>query len=427
MKLLRNFLTIGTIAIALTLTLGGCGISQSAGGPKDDAVALGISNRLAAIAAAGDPVTLEALDQLYVTPPAGENAAPLYEQAFAAIKNQDATSTKFVADNIMAVPLLEKAAERKACRYPVVLTDGAVAKLPHLTKFKQAVTLLQMVAVNQAAKKRPDAATTTLLAGLSLAHSLDKEPFVISKLVEIASLVSTLDGMAQSLSLQSFSDTQLQSLQEALKTFETGISLRQVMLGERTSIIHDFQMSEAEMAKVAKSLYLTNGVTDPAYRKTEKFQQDFAFALDYMSNLVALAEMPYAESLENLPKVMALFETASAQDFIISKILLPATDSSLTKSAQVAARIRAAQTALAVERYRLKHANGLPGALTDLVPDFIAAIPADPFDGQPLRFKSLPGKGYVVYSIGKNKVDDGGVEKSSDGKTKLDETFTVRR
>ena len=54
-------------------------------------------------------------------------------------------------------------------------------------------------------------------------------------------------------------------------------------------------------------------------------------------------------------------------------------------------------------------------------------MPADPFDGQPLRYNKLLGKGYVVYSIGKDLKDDHGVEKSADGKTQLDVTFTVQR
>src|ERR1035441_3788064 len=32
----------------------------------------------------------------------------------------------------------------------------------------------------------------------------------------------------------------------------------------------------------------------------------------------------------------------------------------------------------------------------------------DPYDGKPLRYKKLTPKGYVVYSIGRNRVDDGG-------------------
>ena len=53
---------------------------------------------------------------------------------------------------------------------------------------------------------------------------------------------------------------------------------------------------------------------------------------------------------------------------------------------------------MAVERYRL--ANGRwPDDLAALVPRYLDAVPADPFDGQPLRY--TPSKlDATVYSAG---------------------------
>jgi hypothetical protein len=64
--------------------------------------------------------------------------------------------------------------------------------------------------------------------------------------------------------------------------------------------------------------------------------------------------------------------------------------------------------ALAVERFRRVRGR-LPESLTELAPEFIAAIPADPFDGAPLRYRRLV-KGDLVYSIGADGHDDGGRE-----------------
>jgi len=75
-------------------------------------------------------------------------------------------------------------------------------------------------------------------------------------------------------------------------------------------------------------------------------------------------------------------------------------------------------TSLAVERYRLAN-DALPDSLSTLVPKFLDAVPIDPFDGQPLRYKKL-AKGCVVYSVGEDGKDDGGDEKK-------DITFTVER
>jgi hypothetical protein len=37
----------------------------------------------------------------------------------------------------------------------------------------------------------------------------------------------------------------------------------------------------------------------------------------------------------------------------------------------------------------------------------LAAVPLDPFDGAPLRYKQL-ADGVVIYSVGTDQVDDGG-------------------
>ena len=92
------------------------------------------------------------------------------------------------------------------------------------------------------------------------------------------------------------------------------------------------------------------------------------------------------------------------------------------------AHVRLSLTALAEERWRLAHDGQVSESLADLVPTFLPAIPVDPFDGQPLRYKKL-AKGYVIYSIGEDLTDDGGKEQIP-GAAKSDHydiTFTVER
>ena len=61
------------------------------------------------------------------------------------------------------------------------------------------------------------------------------------------------------------------------------------------------------------------------------------------------------------------------------------------------------------------------------LPGFLEVVLTDPFDGQPLRY-GRPAKGYVVYSVGQDRQDDGGKEKPRKGPAKnCDETFTVER
>jgi hypothetical protein len=70
------------------------------------------------------------------------------------------------------------------------------------------------------------------------------------------------------------------------------------------------------------------------------------------------------------------------------------------------ARLRCALVALAAERYRQKFGDW-PKALADLVPQYLAAVPLDPFDGKPLQYRRT-NTGAIIYSVGEDGRDDGG-------------------
>ena len=73
-----------------------------------------------------------------------------------------------------------------------------------------------------------------------------------------------------------------------------------------------------------------------------------------------------------------------------------------------AANLEVAQTAIAAQKYK-KNTGSLPKNLTDLTPKYLKELPIDPFDGKPLRYKKSE-KGFTIYSIGENKIDEGGLK-----------------
>jgi hypothetical protein len=77
------------------------------------------------------------------------------------------------------------------------------------------------------------------------------------------------------------------------------------------------------------------------------------------------------------------------------------------KVRNVEATRQAVVAAIALKRYQLKHGN-YPASLDSLVPEFVSAVPFDPVDGQPLRYRLNPDGTFRLYSIGENGKDDGG-------------------
>ncbi|HEX5245280.1 MAG TPA: hypothetical protein VFW23_18610 [Tepidisphaeraceae bacterium] len=78
---------------------------------------------------------------------------------------------------------------------------------------------------------------------------------------------------------------------------------------------------------------------------------------------------------------------------------------------------RVAAVMLALRLYQRDHGDAFPQSLTDLVPQYLLAIPADPFDpaGKPPRYLPLHDPP-ILYSVGENGTDDGGSEKPMPGK-----------
>lgn len=70
------------------------------------------------------------------------------------------------------------------------------------------------------------------------------------------------------------------------------------------------------------------------------------------------------------------------------------------------AKMRCAIVGLACERFRLLEGRW-PKTLQEIPVALLAAVPLDPFDGKPLRYRQLPD-GVAIYSVGVNGSDDGG-------------------
>lgn len=89
----------------------------------------------------------------------------------------------------------------------------------------------------------------------------------------------------------------------------------------------------------------------------------------------------------------------------------PAIESVLKARCQAECDCAGLRLAIACQRYEPKTGH-LPEKLDDLVPTFIEAVPADPFDGQPLRYSRARR---IVWSVGENLRDDNGSKADSRG------------
>lgn len=417
-----------------------------------------VARQISAIRAAGLPTDGVEANVYYTSVPDEENAALKMEQAFDLmanypdrrsneIKSLSIPSRKdvltadqreliggYCAMNSNALTCAGEAIQLPRCRYPVDLSWGAGALLPHLAKLKA----LALVAGFQA-ELNPDDSVRSISTILGMAHTLDNEPTLVSKLVRFAIVEVAIATLERYLNNPGEIDAgDLGHLQEQFAGVEDTNQIANGLIGERAMMIRYFRMSFAEINRLANSDVDTPSGqgADPLpgpqpiiYRLTGFFERDLRFYLQSMQTNIVLAET-YPKNISVITNIQdQVRETGRANWYILSSLLLPAIDSTIFREASEVAHVRTAQTALAVERFRKLHGR-LPQNLDELVPQFLAVVPEDPFDGQPLRYHLLK-KGCVIYSVGRDGHDNNGRErpakiKSSD-RTEYDITFIVER
>ncbi|MCK5027095.1 MAG: hypothetical protein KAS07_01620 [Candidatus Pacebacteria bacterium] len=89
-----------------------------------------------------------------------------------------------------------------------------------------------------------------------------------------------------------------------------------------------------------------------------------------------------------------------------------------TKDDRIDVYVGATQLTLALRGYHQEHGE-LPLSLNALVPEYLTEIPSDPFSGGSIKYDP---ERKVVYSIGWNKIDDGGLLEDEEYK---DDVFSV--
>lgn len=127
--------------------------------------------------------------------------------------------------------------------------------------------------------------------------------------------------------------------------------------------------------------------------------------LDYMADCIAAAELPPPQRATRFRQIDKELDDLSFLHAVV-KTMAPALGRVAELDLRCQAQLDLARTALAIERYRLV-IEGIPEQLEELVPRYLDAVPLDPFDGQPVRYRRTDA-GYRLYSIMEDGQDNGG-------------------
>jgi hypothetical protein len=89
-------------------------------------------------------------------------------------------------------------------------------------------------------------------------------------------------------------------------------------------------------------------------------------------------------------------------------MLFPAIENAVKKLTYAQSATDLARTAIALERHRLAHGK-FPESLDALAPQFMEKVPHDVINGTPLKYRRTDDGQFILYSVGWNETDDGGV------------------
>lgn len=408
---------------------------------------------VAAIKAKGFPINLAELDLSYSVTQGATNAANFYNQAFGAMIDFDRNSTNaphhhetnlgapysqgmmeflesWIATNQTTIQLLHDGAKHPSCRYLQDYNAGFNTLLPHLARVKASAQLLSWDAVLRAESDDFDGAIRSLESAVAVADSLTNEPDVIAQLVRIAGYAIVNNRLEEILNRHSFNDAQLIRLRRLFEGRESPGNLRIAFAGELCMGLDAF--TDPDTARAALPLGTGMGSTillDLAVvglKSGGLWERDRNFFVDIHTGYIEALEHPFPAALKEAERVDDRFdaEPGGLANYISRMVLAPM-GAVIEKEALRVASLRMTQTVIAIERYRLALDGRAPESLDELTPAFLPSVLPDPFDGLALRYRRLE-KGYVVYSISRDKEDNGGDLEPGDERPK-DDRFRILR
>ena len=287
-------------------------------------------------------------------------------------------------------------------RYPVVARTVLGGRLAHLAEIRNLERLVVIDAIYKAETGDTAGACASLERAVRLSETLKNEPFLISQLVRVACHSLAVTGIEHVLNRAPLRADELERLQKSIEGAEDPNLLYRAIAGERCFSTDPVNAVGGSNAIIPLLLAAPNA--------------------RLMTQVVKASRLTGTKRRDEFARIQKVAD-ASLNPY--AAILAPTYSRTHETHDRDVATLRVAATVLAIERYRLAESK-IPDSLATLVPNFLKAVPVDPFDEEPLRY--VHGDlDYSVYSIGPNLHDDQGAEPDKDPRMTGDIVIKVTR
>lgn len=309
--------------------------------------------------------------------------------------------------------------------------------LPPAYELRHASGLLPGFILSQLNEGNTAGAHTNLMALLRLGELMGEDRLTISEMIRTRPFLDAFGSLWQGLQIQAWSEAQITEQQrrweavDFLAAMESALVLERAMSWDFNRKLEHTEAAWAKLAELGVLLSFDDAGLLPAGDWPARYvhrplwnllwrEHDFAQCLETWQAMIEVQRMArtngYA-ALKQSNQDPELLSRMLAMDFserdwygrlkYVVGVLPRTSEIGIVRSVQMQVVRNLVIMGLALKRYELK-VGRLPDSLAELVPEFVAAIPPDPMDNQPLRYRRLPHEEFLLYSIGANGVDDGG-------------------
>ena len=404
----------------------------------------------AALEKADRPMKIE---QIIPKPiPDSENAAVLYQEAFKLLESEKvgeedvirytgkllfdytvATVPKEKLDELrpvlqlhavaQAVSLVAGGEKRPGCGFHLDYRLGAEMTVqPVIVMMRGISRLLALKARLETVDGESEQAWTTIVAALKLADSLRDEPTLVCQLVRIAQFGLTVQAIQRLGDCSLPADEQAVAVDRLLTGFDNlrplvnGMDGDRLIVGEACfsgpprayafSVLRDLR---CRLGKPTGERFLSVPLAGPLMPLRNA---DHATYLDVMRQGAEMAGTPYYRC--DLVRESAI-ESRIRRWLPIAHSLAPGVLAVKARHTTMQAQVAVTRVGLALKRHKRAHGT-YPTDLTTIDPAIMKDVPVDPFSGKPLIYRAEKGEGFVLYSVGENRKDDGGKPESGVGR-----------
>jgi len=366
-----------------------------------------------------------------------QNAAPLYQQAIAALDADsmlteerspltsaatiDVSSPPVVdllARHATTLDLIRRAADRDTCRFQRDWTRPSFDMLlPELQSLRTAARLL----VLEARRKAIDGNAAEALRDVGRIHTIGRhtasEPILISHLVGLAIDTMALETLVQVLPTLRKSDLAALDSSDIGDLVTTPSARASYFFGEEAVGLSSFaDLSDNQLGGPTLFELLGNGQFKPSALGTLPLSllyrvfflpADLAGYRSIMQKYQTAASRsePYPDTMKHIDAIEA--EMRDRSPGMLTSMIVPALGSVFRAQTRSVANHRVASALVAATKQRLETGT-VPATLDEYTVTLLPPASRDPFTAdQPLVMKQTDD-GIVVYSIGPDGQDDGG-------------------